>query len=108
MDGAEQFLPVAKRRELEENKLKAFRIKGKHYVLVEYNGAYLCFDGLCPHAEGLLAFGQVHGKYLYCSYHQAVFDVTNGKPLPGSPTDVPLKAYEVKVDGDTVYVKLAS
>ncbi len=97
---------VAKTSEIAKLKLKAFRVKGKQYVVVEYNGSFFCFDGICPHAEGPLAFAQVHGKYLYCSYHQAIFDVLTGKPLPGSPTDIPLKRYDVSVEEDVVYAKV--
>ncbi len=99
-------MPVAKRSDVKPGLIKSFRFKGKRYILVEYLGHVYCFDGLCPHAEGLLEFGQLSGKYLYCSYHQAVFDVTSGRPLPGSPTDDGLRSYPIRVDGDTVYALL--
>ncbi|PSN84265.1 hypothetical protein B9P99_00065 [Candidatus Marsarchaeota G1 archaeon OSP_B] len=106
MQALNEFTPLCKVSEVPKNGIKAFRINGRHYVVVEHAGKYECLDGLCPHAQGLLAFGQVFKNYLYCSYHQAVFDLDSGKPLPGSPTDQALKKYEVKVVGDTIYAKI--
>ncbi|MEM3670226.1 MAG: Rieske 2Fe-2S domain-containing protein [Thermoprotei archaeon] len=106
MPGQTGFVQLAKAEELEQKHLKAVRVNGKHYVIVEHKGSIYCFDGLCPHAEGLLGFGQVQGRYLYCTYHQAVFDVTTGKPLAGSPTDIPLRSYPVKVENGFVYAML--
>ncbi len=99
-------MAVARRSEVKPGFIKPFRYKGKRYVLVEYGGTLYCFDGLCPHEEGPLEFGQMYDKYLYCSYHQAVFDVTSGKPLPGSPTENGLNSHPVSVRDDTVYVML--
>lgn len=99
-------IPVAKTREFAHSKIKGFRVDGKHYVLVKSGEDYYCFDGLCPHEEGLLSFGQVQGRYLYCTYHQAVFEVDTGKAVPGSPTDKPLRRHPVKVEADTIYAEL--
>ncbi|PSN95601.1 hypothetical protein B9Q04_08675 [Candidatus Marsarchaeota G2 archaeon BE_D] len=103
MDG---YVSVARRSEVKPGVIKPFRYRGKRYVLVEYEGKLYCFDGLCPHEQGPLEFGQMSGKYLYCSYHQAVFDVTSGKPLPGSPTENVLSSHPVSIRDDTVYVML--
>ncbi|MEM0119902.1 MAG: Rieske (2Fe-2S) protein [Thermoprotei archaeon] len=98
------YVPVARKSELKSGVIKPFRYKGGRYILVEYGGKVYCFDGLCPHELGPLEFGQLYDKHLYCSYHQAVFDVTSGKPLPGSPTENGLKSYPTSIEGDTVYV----
>lgn len=102
------FVPVATVHDFRSHKIKGVRVNGRHYIVVKLDGGYTCLDGLCPHAHGLLSFGQVFKDYLYCSYHQAVFDLTSGSPLPGSPTDVPLRRYPVRVEGDVIYAQLAN
>lgn len=103
MDG---YLAVARRDQVKPDTIVSFRHNGRRYILVEYLGQIYCFDGLCPHAYGPLDRGQLYGKYIYCPYHHSVFDVTTGRPLPGSPTQEALRSYPVKVEGGTVYVKL--
>jgi nitrite reductase/ring-hydroxylating ferredoxin subunit len=100
------FVPVATAGDFKSRKIKGVRLNGRHYIVVKLDDGYACLDGLCPHAHGLLAFGQVFKRYLYCSYHQAVFNLTSGAPLPGSPTEVALRRYPVRVEGDVVYAQL--
>lgn len=102
----EGYVAVAKRGELRPSAIKPLRYAGRRYILLEHGGKVYCYDGVCPRDGGPLEFGQLSGKYLYCPFDHSVFDVTSGKPLPGSPCDKPLTPHQVLVEGDTVYARL--
>ena len=51
-----------------------------------------------------LADGYLEDGTIGCPLHQGVFDIRSGKPkCPPVTTD--LRRYEVKVDGDVIYLK---
>ena len=48
------------------------------YAICNINGTIYCVDGLCPHLEGPLAQGALHGATLVCPWHGWEFDVRTG------------------------------
>lgn len=60
---------------------------------------------VCPHEYVRLSHGYVDNGIVECPLHEARFDLQSGNCL-GGPTDLPVKVYEVKVDGSRVLVKL--
>jgi len=58
----------------------------------------------CPHKEGPLSQGIVHGNRVTCPLHNLVMDLTNGKAV--APDEGCAAVYPVKVEGGMVLIDL--
>jgi nitrite reductase/ring-hydroxylating ferredoxin subunit len=88
-----------------------FCIDGEYYAV-----------GECTHESGPIAEGQIDGHTVSCPWHSAQFDIRSGACLRGPVAcrvdgqvavgeleEVehcdPLRCYDVKVEGDDIYVR---
>lgn len=62
---------------------------------------------VCTHEYARLSDGYQDGEIVECPLHQAQFDVTTGKCVL-EPAKEDLATYEVKVEGEDVFVRLGS
>lgn len=60
---------------------------------------------VCTHELAFLSEGWQDGDVVECPLHQARFRITDGKCL-GGPAETDLDTFEVKVEGDEVFVLL--
>jgi 3-phenylpropionate/trans-cinnamate dioxygenase ferredoxin component len=58
---------------------------------------------VCSHAEVALSEGDVYGDTIECWLHGSCFDLRTGKPT-NPPATQPVPTYQVKIEGDDVYV----
>ena len=58
----------------------------------------------CPHKEGPLSQGIVHGKRVTCPLHNLVLELSDGKAVP--PDEGCALAYPIKVEECRVWIKL--
>ena len=80
---------------LEEKILAVFNIEGKFYAM----------DDTCTHAGASLAEGAIAGGVVTCPWHGATFDIVTGAAL-SDPAYEGVKTYNVKVEGDEVFVEI--
>jgi nitrite reductase/ring-hydroxylating ferredoxin subunit len=135
MSNNESYVEAAKVNEIPSGKMKHVELNGKEIVVSNVNGKYYAMDDRCGHMNALLSMGNVSNDNLVtCPFHGARFDVTNGKKvkepvLTPSQEMEPLpktwqkylehagqlmsriktydqEVYEVKVEGDSIRVKL--
>jgi naphthalene 1,2-dioxygenase ferredoxin component len=71
-----------------------FRIKGQVYATQD----------TCTHGAASLSEGYVEGEEVECPFHQGLFHIPTGKAV-GKPCIVDLRVFEVKEDGEHVFVK---
>ncbi|GAB1423617.1 nitrite reductase small subunit NirD [Thauera terpenica] len=73
-------------------------------ALFKVGEKFVATNGLCPHADGPLAEGEVDGDLVTCPWHGWSFCLKTGV----SPDDeaMVLQLYEVRVEGDDVLVAL--
>jgi nitrite reductase/ring-hydroxylating ferredoxin subunit len=78
-------------------------------ALVNHNGTFFALDNECPHRGAELGDGRLNPRFgefaLECPLHQGCFDVRTGAAV-NPPARVPVRTYEVEVDGDVVRVRL--
>jgi toluene monooxygenase system ferredoxin subunit len=80
-------------------------IEGEPVIIVHMSGGRLrAYQGMCPHQEILLADGHVdfEAGTLTCSAHEWQFSMENGKGL--NPSGCRLFQYDVKREGDDIFV----
>ncbi len=103
---------IGKLEEFPQGSIKEISIQGKPYAISNTNGILYAIDGICTHAGGKINNGHLVGKIVTCPRHGAQFDVTTGSCIRGPRIGlIKLKAkdevtYEVKVESDSVKVKL--
>lgn len=79
---------------------------GCTFVIVRSpEGAYFAIEGHCSHEKVHLADGIVDSHIIECPKHFGTFDYRTGEAR-ALPACVDLRTYEVKVEADTVFVKI--
>jgi len=81
-------------------------IDGVPIALVATEGELFAIDDTCSHEEVSLADGEVEGLALECWLHGSRFDLRTGEALC-RPATKPVPVYDVKLDGDGVFVSAA-
>ena len=71
------------------------------------NGVFLAVDDVCSHAEASLSEGEVdvEDETIECPRHGSVFDLRTGRPR-SLPATLPVVAFRVKVEGETIMIEL--
>jgi len=98
------FVAVAQVSELAPGAMKWVTVDRERVLVANVGGTFYAIRDICGHRHESLSKGTLFGYVVECPLHFACFDVRSGKFIcgPASP-DVP--AYDVLVDGETVYVK---
>jgi nitrite reductase/ring-hydroxylating ferredoxin subunit len=98
------FVPVAKASELQPGQMKWVAVNGERRVLANVQGAFYAISDVCGHRNAPLSRGKLQGYLIECPLHFAQFDLRTGELVNG-PVSTPIPVYEVRVEGETVYVK---
>ncbi|MCE9546766.1 MAG: non-heme iron oxygenase ferredoxin subunit [Planctomycetia bacterium] len=101
------FVPVAKVSDIPDPGKITVEVGEEIVVLFHVGGKYYCIDDVCTHDGGPLGDGELEGCQIACPRHGAKFDIRTGKALT-MPATQDTRTHEVKVDGQTVLVRLAS
>jgi len=99
------FVPVAKTSDLSDPGRTLLEVEDRIVVLLKVGGEYFCIDDVCTHDGGPLSEGRLENHAIACPRHGAKFDIRTGKALT-MPATVDTAAHEVKVEGDTILVRL--
>jgi metal-sulfur cluster biosynthetic enzyme/nitrite reductase/ring-hydroxylating ferredoxin subunit len=100
-----EFVPVAKKNELSDPGQMLAEVEDRIVVLFRVGGEYFCIDDVCTHDGGPLSEGRLDDHAIACPRHGAKFDVRTGKALT-MPATVDTAAHEVKIEGETIFVRL--
>jgi nitrite reductase/ring-hydroxylating ferredoxin subunit len=73
-------------------------------LLVNVDGTFYALRDVCGHQRAALSKGRLDGHVVECPLHFARYDVRTGVLLSG-PVAEAVPCYEVRVEGDIVYVK---
>ena len=101
----EGFVKAATSDEVVEGRLFPLSIDNEPVCLTRIDGTVYAFTDNCTHISGPLNEGGLDGCVVTCPWHRAQFDVRTGKVLRG-PARQDLYTYQVKVDGDDIFIYL--
>ena len=96
---------IAKTSEVPPGTIRVFEVDAKRIAVCNVNGRFYAIDDVCTHDGGPLDRGELEGNLVECPRHGAKFDVTSGRPVT-LPAVVPVKTYQVEVEGDDVKVEI--
>jgi len=80
-------------------------VGGQPVCVVRTGSEVYALQDVCSHEEVPLSEGEVYDHTVECWLHGSCFDLRTGKPT-GPPATKPVPIYEVKIDGDEVFVAL--
>ena len=101
----EKILKIAKKQDLNSEKIKAFLVNGQSIILCRIEDEFFAFDEICSHQYASLVEGWLENHTIECPLHGAQFNVRTGEALT-LPAVENIKTYEVKIEGDEIFVKL--
>jgi 3-phenylpropionate/trans-cinnamate dioxygenase ferredoxin subunit len=96
--------PVARASAVPPGAMTCVAVEYERVLLAHVEGAFYALRDACGHRGASLSRGTLAGHVVECPLHFARFDVRTGKLVSG-PVSADTPTYEVRVEGDTVYVK---
>ena len=100
----EGFVAVALVSDLAPGEMKFAAVEGDRIVLANVEGSFYALRDVCGHRNAPLSRGRLDGCLIECPLHFAQFDIRSGKFVDG-PISADVPAYEIIVEGETVYAK---
>ncbi|MFC2253501.1 Rieske 2Fe-2S domain-containing protein [Labrys portucalensis] len=100
-----KWVKVATLDELWEGDFLDAKVDGEEVLLLHRRGGRIvCFQGMCPHQEILLADGAIDFEKgtITCSAHEWEFDMEDGRGR--NPLGCKLFQYQVKLEGEFIMV----
>lgn len=100
-----EFLRACLVDELEENKGLRFIVDDvTDIALFKVNGKIFAIDNVCPHNHTpKMHLGYIEEEHVLCPVHFFKFSLNTGKQ--NGDVGCTLKTYEVKIEGDNVFVE---
>jgi len=98
------FIAVARASELAPGQMKWVAVEGERVVLANVEGAFYALRDVCGHKNAPLSRGKLAGCLIECPLHFAQFDMRTGELVNG-PVSTGVPVYEVRVEGNTVYLR---
>ena len=100
-----EWIKAGNLEQVKEGQLFGFTHDDKKILLANLKGKIHATDLICTHANADLSTGFLSEDGVRCPLHLSVFNLENGEPQ-NLPAENPLKVYNVKIDGNEVYVEV--
>ena len=78
---------------------------GQHLLIARIGGEVYSVSGTCTHEETDLGLGFIIEDRVVCPLHLSQFDLKTGEVL-NPPADTPLRRFNVKIEGETIFVEV--
>lgn len=101
------FIKVADTKDIAPSQMKEVQLDGESVCIANVDGKYYAIGSICTHEGGPLADGTLEGYEVECPWHNSKFDVRTGEVI-SPPANEPEPAYEVKIEGNNILIKLQS
>ncbi len=100
-----EWIKACNLEQVKEGQLFGLTINDTKILLANLKGKIRATDLICTHANADLSTGFLSEEGVRCPLHLSVFNLENGEPQ-NLPAEKPLKVYNVKIDGNEVYVEV--
>lgn len=102
---AMEFVEVARVSQFPEGSFRAIAVGDQTIVLYRTRDGFFATESRCPHRGGPLAEGDIIGDEIVCPWHLWGFNLRTG--ICEGNREISVVTHEVRVDGDSVLVRLA-
>lgn len=105
---ATNLVRVCKTSELASGQAKSVKVNDKEIGVFNIKDKYYAIDNICIHAGGPLAdsFIDTEKCQVACSWHGWTYDLSSGKCVTHPKQDVFTTTYNVKLQGDEIYIEV--
>jgi 3-phenylpropionate/trans-cinnamate dioxygenase ferredoxin subunit len=101
------FVKAATASDVPPGRVKVVQVEEEEVALCNVGGAIYAVANVCTHDDGPLGEGCLLGAEIECPRHGARFDVRTGA-VRSLPAIMPIPTFEVKVEGDDIWVDVDS
>ena len=98
------FAKVAKTTDIPSCTMKHVEVDGVELMIANVEGKFYAVGDRCPHLHASMSEGILDKTVVTCPRHLSKFDVTTGRVISGTHSNLP--SYEVKVVGDDIFVDI--
>jgi len=102
------LVEVGTTTDVPEGEVRRFVVGGTEVGVANLGGGrFLAVGDVCSHAEASLSEGEVDmdDETIECPRHGSTFDLATGRPRT-LPATLPVPAFPVKVEGDTILIEV--
>lgn len=99
-----EFVRVCSVQDVPLGKLRAFEVQHHNIVIAHAESGFFALADECTHDSAPISDGRVRGANVMCTRHGARFDLASGA-VTAPPAIVPLDTYELKTEGDDLFVR---
>lgn len=96
------FIKVAQTSELAPGEKMLVEYDGEEVGLFNLEGEFYAISDVCTHDDGPLVEGNLDGDCIICPRHGARFNLKTGQQTMPAFSPVPL--YQVKIEGEDIYI----
>jgi nitrite reductase/ring-hydroxylating ferredoxin subunit len=83
--------------------MKHVEVDGMEILIANVEGQFYAVNDRCPHLHAKISEGTLKGTTVICPRHLSSFDVTTGRVISGTRSN--LTSYNVKVNGDDLMIE---
>jgi len=101
-------IKVCKISELPSGQSKSVQVNNKEVGVFNIKGKYYAIDNLCLHAGAPLTDGAIDEEkcQVICGWHAWGYDLATGKCVTHPKQDIFTGTYNVKIQGDEIFVEV--
>jgi 3-phenylpropionate/trans-cinnamate dioxygenase ferredoxin component len=102
------LIKVAGTGDIPEGEARRFEVDGRLVAVANLGEeGFRAVDAICSHAHYFLDEGEVDVDFetIECPKHGSTFDLNTGKPRT-LPATTPVRAYNVKIEGDDILIEV--
>jgi 3-phenylpropionate/trans-cinnamate dioxygenase ferredoxin subunit len=103
-DGGDGWVKVATVSDVPAGEPVGVMAGSEPVLLARVDGEILAVSNVCTHEYVLMDEGWLDGDLIECPQHGSQFDLRTGRAC-GLPATQPLPVYDVRVDGEDIYVR---
>lgn len=100
------FVRVAAVSDLKDGRGRAVTVNGHRVAILREGARIVAVADACPHMGASLADGTLQDGVVTCPWHGWRYDAASGKGLPPARPWACARVFEVKVEGDDVFMRL--
>lgn len=102
---SENWHRVAAKGDVQPEEPIRVQIGEEDIAIFNIDGDIFATSNICTHAYASMVDGFQEGDEIECPLHEGRFNIKTGEALCAPVTD-PLKTFEVRLEGDDIYVKV--
>jgi len=93
---------VAKTSDIPVGTMKHVEVEGIEILIANVEGKFYAVGDRCSHLNAMVSKGTLNKTIVTCPRHLSTFEVTTGRAISGTRSNLP--SYDLKVEGDDLFI----